>query len=270
MFSAQSDASAVVVKLFHGPNATRQAKRAGRAIIELNRRRATHPGCTPEFVELLPKRGILITRFIPGPDFETLLTDVSDKEIPTLLNRAAEWLYGFAQSMQETRQFDAAKLVVSTETRLSNLDGADQEYAGTRLRDRIKSLSTPHDCQDMAVVQSHGDFAPKNLILGPDATYGVDITELSLAPPERDIARFAVETCDLRDIRAFPTRFGISETVFAPFLGHETLNSGAFSEALLGAHVGLELLQRLTHAAPGSEKEAKLLLMIEAFLAHEN
>lgn len=267
-FSAFSDARRVLVKLYHGRSASETAKNAGQALMELNRRLPDGSVRVPEFIELLPKRGIVISEFIEGPTLEALCDETEPGKVAALAEQAAAWLERFSETARGERAFTDSFWGGEAENHIEALTGTENYDLGLRLLARLRDLGALLNGRSVRLAQSHGDFAAQNLIVADHATYGVDIQSLRLAPPERDIARFCLRLAMRKEVRSFPTQFGVADDVLRPFTRRATLTSGDVSQQLLGFYITFDLIERLANTRHRTVPLRTILEAAEACLDH--
>ncbi|MEL7276917.1 MAG: phosphotransferase [Pseudomonadota bacterium] len=150
---------------------------------------ADMPGMgVPRAVAVLPEAGCVVTEFIDAPDLQSLLTRGTAGDGVT---RAARWLsalHGAFPGRPGTCDFGEIAQAVERDLVSRNLPSPIRQ-----LREGFMARAAELDRHQTSFVKFHKDFAPRNVLIGADMTWAVDLTNTRWRMPEMDLAHFLLE-----------------------------------------------------------------------------
>ena len=192
------------------------------------------PPGLPQPIEYLPDVGAVIMERLPGRPFVELGasgTDVVDKAIGLLAS-----LHGC--EAQPSTQRTVRRIVRSVCRKAETVGQVAPRFADS-FREVAEALEGA-EVEEPELVPCHGDFSPRNVLVGADRLALIDWDRLQRADPARDLAYFGAWcwTWALRQGR--PASWSMLDRVVARY---ESLRPGASIEARLGFHVAAGLMR---------------------------
>jgi hypothetical protein len=139
------------------------------------------PPGLPRPVEYLVEPGILIMERAEG--FPLVERPVE----PSVLDDAVRLLTSLHDSTAKSRHLRSSKRIVKSIKRKAETASA----VAPELRDAFGAAAQALDAsrvEDLELVPSHGDFSPRNLVLGADRLVLIDWDRFQAADPARDLA----------------------------------------------------------------------------------
>ena len=237
---AAADGSAVVIKVYpdgRGAAAFRNMDILWRSPFGDRRR----PPGLPKPIEYVPDpdadRGALVMeRLDARPLLE--LGAAADRELLKPVMRLAADLHRSGVAPPRTRT--AGKIVRSVERKAERV----MEVAPRLGPDlaQVAAALEEHRAPDAELVPCHGDFSPRNVLVGADRHLLIDWDRLQLADPARDVAYFGT-WCWVQGLRAGVDDWSILDRAVETY---ETLRPGVSLSAHLAFHVAAALA-RIAH-----------------------
>ena len=192
------------------------------------------PPGLPQPIEYLPDVGALIMERLPGRPFVELGasdTDVVDDAIGLLAS-----LHGC--EAQPSTQRNAGRIARSVWRKADTVGQVAPQFADS-FREVAETLEAA-EVEEPDLVPCHGDFSPRNVLVGADRLALIDWDRLQRADPARDLAYFGAWcwTWALRQGR--PACWSMLDRVVARY---ESLRPDASIEARLSFHVAAGLVR---------------------------
>lgn len=235
VFDATFDGRHAVAKLMWQSGAP---EALGRQINALRRRlpqMADGPVRVPEILHVAPGAGLMVLGFVEGKTGHTLETDAG---FPQLLAAARLWIETAAQG--NTHESPAPRKGLRRQ--LDALRPASDEPALADLLAKVTAATRAHiDATDAPLTRTlgHGDFKPRNLIIGPDHVTAIDLSGHDTLPLVADIARFV--TAASVGENGGPDTWGVAPHILAAMTTCLTDDDAKW----LPAYIGLNYAQRL-------------------------
>lgn len=139
-------------------------------------------------IAFLPRFDAIAMEWVDAPSLMSKLTQSKGADLARPILETARWIRGFHDlSTITTEIMDTSLMMERLTTRLD----ASPKYSSSKPIsealseiDRLskQTMTAPH-----AVL--HGDFTPSNILIGPEATIGIDIWARRRAPVYEDVAR---------------------------------------------------------------------------------
>ena len=192
------------------------------------------PPGLPRPVEYLPDVGAVIMERLPGRPFVEL--GASD---PDVVNDAIGLLASLhGCEAQPSTQRPVGRIVRSVWRKADTVGHVAPQFVDS-FREVAEALEAA-EVEDPELVPCHGDFSPRNVLVGSDGVTLIDWDRLQRADPARDLAYFGAWcwTWALRQGR--PASWSMLDRVVARY---ESLRPGASIEARLGFHLAAGLLR---------------------------
>ena len=192
------------------------------------------PPGLPQPIEYLPDVGVLIMERLPGRPFVEL--GASDTDIVDEALRLVAALHGCDAEPSKRRNF--RRIVRSVRRKADAAAQVAPQFAGSfsEVAEALEAAAL----EDPELVPCHGDFTPRNVLVGADGLALIDWDRLQRADPARDLAYFGAWcwTWALRQRR--PAHWSVLDRVVAKY---DSLRPGASIEARLGFHVAAGLMR---------------------------
>ncbi|MBI3461996.1 MAG: aminoglycoside phosphotransferase family protein [Planctomycetes bacterium] len=142
------------------------------------------PPGLPRPIEYLPDERVLIMERLPGRPFVEL--GASDPDVVDNAIRLVACLHACEAHPSKERNF--RRIVRSVGRKANAVAQLAPQFAGS-FRQVVEALQSA-EVEDLELVPCHGDFTPRNVLVGPEGLSLIDWDRLQQADPARDIAYF--------------------------------------------------------------------------------
>jgi len=192
------------------------------------------PPGLPRPIEYLPDIRVLIMERVEGRPL---------MELDTLDERTVDAATRLVMSLHEcdaqpSKRRDSCRIVRSVKRKAECIAEIAPEMSGC-CQQVVEALEAAQ-VNDLELVPCHGDFSPRNVLVGPSRLVLIDWDRLQQADPARDVAHFGV-WCWVRALRrrSLPDWSVLDRGVAT----YNSLHPGALAQARLAFHIAAALIR---------------------------
>ncbi|RAP39979.1 hypothetical protein BYZ73_17475 [Rhodovulum viride] len=205
VFIGRYDGHPAELTLLRGPKGPERARALRRDLQRLALHMGHGPFRVPPLVAAWPGEGLLVQRLIEGRPMSQALAGPGRDE---MIGRAGSWLALLVSTERRQLSFGGRYwLRRRGEELAAKRTGRTDRRLADELSNRLEAFLPTVAGRPITQARCHGDFQPRNLLLGDGAVYGLALGDPGWMPLVRDIARFLValrvghpraETADIR------------------------------------------------------------------------